>query len=459
MKRLVENIEKIHDLTLGLLEKHGITMDNEDAIKTFKKNGAHIENNRVFIPRLLIEASLQSIPSEFELKARNPVHNIRVGLPHKTLFGPSAGVLYVLNKEGHRIRGTMNDLENFHKLSHSSDFCDISCAGLLYPESTDPQKILYEQMMSAIRFSDKSLLGLTNNKKIAEDTIEMARIATQSGEGHYVMGIVNSLSPMSWDENMLDAIKIFAEKNQPLVIACCSMAGFTSHISLEGTLVSNNAEILSGLVYSQLIRPGAPVIYGNTSAVSDMRTVGLAIGAPETAVISTAACQLARYYGVPFRSGGGLSDAKDLDAQAGIEATTNLMFTMANKVDVAFHSLGILESFNTISYQKWIMDEEILARIFVLEKEMNGFSDSLIDVIGEVGTKNYLEHPDTMKHFREAFFLPKVSDRFGYSTWEARGIDIKSKTNQLVEKRLRDYQEPVLDITIAKALNQFLEHA
>jgi trimethylamine--corrinoid protein Co-methyltransferase len=452
-----EKIEKVHELTLQILEKYGIKLDNDDSLTIFKKHGAIIDGKNVKIPRTIVENALKTVPKEFELKARNATNNVKIGPNHSTLIAPSVGVLNVVNSENIRVRASIDDLSNFLKLSHTSSHCGISCAGLVYPDSSDPQRILYEQLMEAIKTSDKALMGIADNKKISEASIAMAKLSTEFDEGHYVLAGVNSLSPLSWDENMLDSIKVFAENNQPLMISCCSMAGFTSHITLEGTLVSNNVEILAGIVYSQLVNPGTPVIYGCTSTVSDMRTVGIAIGAPETGMLSTAACQLARFYEIPCRSGGGLSDSKDLDVQAGIESATNLLLTVGNNIDFALFSLGIQESFNSISYQKWIIDEEILDRIYTMKKKMNNFDDTLVDIIGQAGNDNYLQHPDTMKNFRDAFFLPKIADRNNYRTWVDRGIDAKVKANEIVNKRLNSYIEPKLDSSINKALLKYIE--
>lgn len=146
----------------------------------------------------------------------------------------------------------------------------------------------------------------------------------------------------------------YAANNQPLVLACCSMAGFTSPTTLSATVIQNNAEILAGIVLSQLVRPGAPVVYGNTSTITDMSSMNLCIGAPEYQLISTAASQLEKYYKIPYRSGGGLTDAKDPDIQAGIEATTNLLLSIANGVNFILHAVGIMESFMSVSYEKWI---------------------------------------------------------------------------------------------------------
>lgn len=457
LKALTQNqIENIHELTMQLLWKYGIEINSSEAREKFKKNGGIIDGRIVKIPKKLVDKALETVPSEFEFKARNQEYNIKIGENHRTMFVPTLGPVYTIDRNGNRVRVQMEDLINFLKLSHTSNYCDISCSMLVFPEGDNPHKMLYNQMLAAIKYSDKLLLGLTSNKKVAEDTIEMARISTGFDNGFYVLGSANGLSPMAWDENMLDSIKVYAEAQQPLAISVCSMAGFTSHISVEGTLISNNAEILSGIVYSQLCRSGAPVIYGNTSTASDMKTMGLAIGAPEAGLISTAAGQLARFYGVPYRGGGGLSDAKDMDTQAGIEAATNLFLTVGNNVDIAFHSLGIMDSFNTISYHKWIMDEEILGRIYAFKKKMK-FDSELVDIIGEIGNGNYLQQKDTMMGFRDAFFMPEISDRNNYSVWESRGVTCKSKAIDLVNERLESYVMPELDSNVEKELNRICD--
>jgi len=287
----------------------------------------------------------------------------------------------------------------------------------------------------------------------------MARIAAGNMGEHYIIGIVNSLSPMAWDERMLEGIWAYAGKRQPLVITCCSMAGFTSPTTLATTLVQNNAEILAGIILAQLINPGTPVVYGNTSTVTDMQTMNLCIGAPEYALLSTASAQLARFYGLPYRSGGGLTDAKEVDAQAGIEAMTNLLYTMANNVDFVLHSVGIMESFLCINYEKWIMDEEILGRILRMLRGVGELPDGAVDLLSEVDPSgHFLDQPDTLLNFRNVFFRPALSDRSNWDSWVKKKKSFREAVHEIWKSRLMNFTPPELPLATETELKRYINH-
>jgi trimethylamine--corrinoid protein Co-methyltransferase len=289
-------------------------------------------------------------------------------------------------------------------------------------------------MRQTIEMSDKPLVGLSQDARIAADSIEMARWAAGDDNPHFVIGVVDALSPMAWDEKMLSALMVYAQKAQPCIVTACSMAGMSSHIRLAETLVQNHAEILAGIVLAQLLHPGTPVVYGNTSVIADMRTMIPAPGSPEFALMTVAAVQLARLLGLPCRAGGGLTDAKEVDAQAGIEAAVNLMVTEMIRPDLLLQGVGLLESFATISYDKWIMDEEIIDRICRITRGIGAPGGDAVDAIGQTGPGgNYLMHPSTLTGFRTEHFIPHVSDRSSYNRWEQAGTSFAAPGHRRVE--------------------------
>ncbi|MEL7566253.1 MAG: trimethylamine methyltransferase family protein [Dehalobacterium sp.] len=448
-----EQIFDIHSLTLDLLENTGIAMHHEPSRKIFAENGADVQGEIVKIPGTLAAKMLKGLPKSFTVVGRNLQHSIKIGAGNDPVWGPAAGPVFVTDSHKNRHPGTIEDLKNFLALSQSSPYIGVACPGILSPADIAPQEKHLQAMMEAIRISDKPLVGLALGKKVSDDCIRMARIAAGDLGDYYIIGIVNSLSPMAWDERMLEAVWSYAGKGQPLILTCCSMAGFTSPTTLASTLVQNNAEVLSGMILCQLINPGTPVVYGNTSTITDMLTMNLCIGAPEYALLSTACAQLARFYGVPFRSGGGLSDAKELDPQAGIESTTNLLFTMANQVDFVLHALGVMESFLSISYEKWIMDEEILGRIYRLRRGIGELPQNAGALISEVGSGgHYLDQPDTMLNFRDVFHQPLISDRGNWDSWLAKEKTYAQKAAAACQKRLENFNPPQLPLSMESEL-------
>lgn len=448
----------VHQATLGLLEKKGIAIHHAPSRRIFQQYGALVEGEIVRIPQALVTEFLKKIPKSFSVAGRNPSRTINLGAEHKPVLGPAAGAVFVSDLEKGRRPGVLKDFKNLLSLSQSSEYIGVAAAGVISPADLAPGGRHLVQLRETIKISDKPIVGLSLGKKISEDSINMAQIAVGGMVDHYIIGIVNSLSPMAWDERMLEAIWAYAGKRQPLVIACCSMAGFTSPIALTPTLVQNNAENLTGIVLAQLINPGTPVVYGNTSTITDMLTMNLCIGAPEYVLLSTACAQLARFYGIPYRSGGGLTDAKEVDAQAGIEAAINLLFTMANNVDFVLHAMGIMESFLSISYEKWIMDEEIWGRVLSLCREVEDLPDTAVDLISKVGPGgHYLEQPDTVANCRSAFFRSTLSDHINWDSWMEKGKTYSQAAHELCKKRLEDFSPPALPLSVETELKRYTE--
>jgi trimethylamine--corrinoid protein Co-methyltransferase len=284
----------------------------------------------------------------------------------------------------------------------------------------------------------------------------MARIAAglESGAaGNSCMGIVNSLSPLGWDGKMLGSMGVFARERQPLVVAACAMSGATSHISLAGTLVSTNAEVLAGIVYMQLLAPGTPVIYGNTSGIADMETLSLSVGAPECTLLAAGAAALARYYHLPCRTGGGLCDGAFLDMQAGAESMLNLLNTVLCDADFILQALGVTESFLSISYEKWLFDEELLDKAWRFRRGIEAPVETLVDEITEAmeAEDGFLGHESTVNRFRGEFLFPLLSGRGG-----ADQKDIIAAASELRARRLLDYVQPSLPADAEAALRRFI---
>ena len=446
-------LNRIHDQAVDLLSRYGIQLMSGAARGILADHGADTQNGLVRIPAALTEKALSSLKDRFTVGARNPEHSISIGREYPPVYGPACGMVLVYDYENGRRSATMADHASLMKLTQTSRHVNIASAGTVYPTDIDLNRGLYLQMLQAIEMSDKPLLGLTQDGRMAADTIEMARMATAGRHEHFVIGVVDALSPMAWDEHMLDAIMAFAGKNQPCIITSCSMAGISSHIRLGDTLVQNHAEVLAGMILSQLVRPGAPVLYGNTTSVGDMKTMSLALGAPELPLLVNASVQLARMLKVPCRTGGGLTDAKVLDAQAGVEAAMNLLFTHMSNPDLVLQGIGVMESFSSISFDKWIMDEEILERMLRMERGIRPPDEATVDTIGAMGHRgSYLMHPSTLAGCRTEHFAPVLADRAPYSQWAKKGLPLEARTTARWKSRLEAYEPPPLDETIRREL-------
>ena len=455
-----EQIEKIHDYTLIYLEEHGVVIKHEKSREIFKSHGATVEGEIVKIPKTITEEALRTVPNTFALNARNDRNSIKIGRNCPLVVAPTTGSVFIMDENGKRY-AEFEDLINLLKIAHSSDCCDIIAPGMLFPQFDDPEIGMYKQLYETIKLSDKPILGFTQNDRMSKISIDMAKIAVGKEEGYSIIGILNTISPLIWDEAMAGALCTYAESNQPVGIACCSIAGFTSHINLLDTVFLNNVEIISGIVLTQLIRPGLPIIYGNVSGSSDMKVISLSIGSPDTILISTAAAQMAKYYNIPFRSGGALTDGKDVDAQTGVESSTSILFSYMNDVNFMLHSLGVLETYNSMSFEKWILDEESIRRTkYLKEKDLGEFSEKAIENAAQVGAGgNYLYHQDTLENFKEAFFISQVADRYSYGVWKEKEISTKSVCKGLWQTRVQEYMQAAFPASLDRDLKNYLQKA
>jgi trimethylamine--corrinoid protein Co-methyltransferase len=274
------------------------------------------------------------------------------------------------------------------------------------------------------------------------------------------VGLVNSLSPLGYASDMLEALLEYARWRQPVVVAALAMAGLTAPVTLAGVLAMQNAELLTGIVLVQLLAPGAPVVYGSVSSNVDLRTGALVIGSPELSLLISAHSQLARRYNLPSRSGGALTDANSPDAQAGYESMFSLLTTMSSDVDLVIHSAGILSSFLALSYEKLVLDDEMCGMVRRFRRGITVDRDTLAhDVIARVGPQgNYLMEMDTLQRCRTEFWQPEFIDRDGLEAWMAGGRqDAVARARVRCRQLLDQHQDPRLEKGTTRRLHDFVE--
>jgi trimethylamine--corrinoid protein Co-methyltransferase len=275
-----------------------------------------------------------------------------------------------------------------------------------------------------------------------------------------MMAIISSLSPLQYSSEMAGALIEYARHGQANMIGLLMMAGATGPVTLPGLLALQNAEMLAGITLTQLINPGAPVIYGSTSTVTDMRTGGLSIGAPELSMIQNATIQMGKFYGLPCRGSGGLTDAQSPDMQAGIESTLALNTTVVSGANFILHACGILGSYLAMSYQKFLADEEICSMLRRMLKSIE-VTDERIDLesIKSVGIGNeYLTHPKTLAHCRTEFYLSDSMSRDDFTTWQNNGKrQLAEKLAEVFQKRIDEYSPPNIAPEIVDDLNRYVQ--
>ncbi len=433
-----EEVEKIHELSVKVLAEQGVEFEDPIAVELFKKQGAKVNGAIVYIDEAMLKNALSGVPEVFEIHGRNG-KKVLIGKEH-TVIAPVSGPLYVRRGDDLH-RNTAEDYKNFQKMHHSSKVMDMLNPNLIEPSDIEREVVRNYQMAVCLKYTDKPLIGLTTSPEDTVNSIEMLQRFYGTKE-NVTLGIISVISPLKYDETMLTAVRLYAERRQPLMFACCSLPGATSPVSLFGTMVVNNAEILAGIVYAQLLQPGLPVLYGNTTGSCDLRFVTPAIGAPETALFIYASAALAQYYNIPCRTGGALSDAKTVDWQAGIESVMTMLPSLMSSSNFILHGCGVMDSFNTISYEKYILDEQ---NIEMIRKIVKGISFGDVEEeyanIAEVGPGGqYLQTMHTAMKLSEELYTPKFLHKMGYDSWKNAGA--KTVTDLAlceVDRRIESY--------------------
>jgi trimethylamine--corrinoid protein Co-methyltransferase len=275
-----------------------------------------------------------------------------------------------------------------------------------------------------------------------------------------MVSILCSRTPLGFDERMLGAIMTYAEAGMPQLISSLAIAGATAPVTLEGTLVVQNAEILAGIVLTQLIRPGTPVVFSGSSSSAAMRYGTLSVGAPEMAINTAATAQMARFYNIPSRGGGAISDAKFPDAQAGIESMMSQLMASLSGIHFVLHSAGILEGYMVASYEKFVIDDEICGMCKRIRRGENIDAERLaLEVIAQVGPGGeYLTQIHTFQNFRQEFYQPLLEERSTFAHWEAGGSqNMVQRANAKWKALLAAYEAPPLDPGVDKALRAYVE--
>ena len=456
-------IEKVHATSLQILEEIGIDIGYPQAVAVFKKGGARVEGQRVFLPSRLVEAQVQKAPRRFTLHARNPQNNVVVG-GGNILFAPGYGAAFVTDLVNGRRKATLKDFENFVKLTGASAYQDILSGTVVEPTDVPYETRHAHMIYTAVKYSDKCIMGSTMGARAARECIQMAAIlaggCSQIESTPAIIGLVGPLTPLKYDARMLGALMEYAAAGQPTLITSLAIAGATGPVTLAGNLALQNAEVLAGIVLVQLIREGTPVIFGGASSNTEMRNGTLSIGSPEMAINTAATAQMARYYKLPSRSGGAVCDAKFPDAQASYESMMCLLMAMTCGTSFVLHSAGILESFNCMSYEKFIIDDEMCGMVKRIKRAIDVSPDTLaFDLIKAVGPGgHFLDKDHTFDHFRTEFFQPHLSSRDDFVVWQTKGSPRSpEKAHQRVGEILETYEAPQLPADVDRDLQTFIE--
>jgi trimethylamine---corrinoid protein Co-methyltransferase len=456
-----DEINLIHDASMEILTETGVKFNSPEALDLFRDNGFTVTNPRVFITEKEVMRALETVPSRFVVHARNSEYNVAIG-EDDFVFLPTAGAPNVSDADGMRRPAVMEDYFTCCKLVQTSDQLDMNGYLTIQPNDVPSQIAHLDMMMASLTLCDKVFLAASTFRQAALDSVAMAAMVwgglDQLKKQPVMPAIVHAASPLKYSPEMAEIIIDMARLGQPLVITDMVLAGTSGPVSLPGLLAMANAEILSGIVLAQLAGPGTPVVYGSVSAPSDMRTVASAVGAPEAVVLASAIIQLAQHYRVPCRTGGMLTNSHCLDSQAAAEGTLMMSTAVRNGANFILHACGQLGSYISMSFEKWILDEEVCRTLRRVLKAMDINVESIdVDTIKSMGSDgNYLTHPTTFKHCR-SLYQPYLFTRDDYQTWATRGARrVADQTRSILEKRLQGYEKPHIDPGLERELEEYV---
>ena len=445
-----------------VLEEIGIEFrDDAEALELWRNAGADVKGERVHFPKGLCRTLLETAPPVFTQHARNPERSVQIG-GDATVFAPVYGPPFVRDLEGKRRYATIEDFQNFVKLAYMAPSMHHSGGTVCEPVDIAVNKRHLDMVYSHIRYSDKPFMGSVTAPERAEDTVEMCKIVF--GEDFVdrncvLLNLINANSPMVFDETMLGAAKVYARNNQACVISPFILSGAMSPVTVAGTLTQILAEVLAGASFTQLIRPGAPVLFGTFAASISMQSGAPTFGTPEPSLVSYGAAQLARRAGLPFRTGGSLCGSKIPDAQAAHESAATLNMTLLAGTNFALHSAGWLEGGLVSSYEKFMIDQDQLGMMQKMAEGIDLSEESqALDAIREVGPgSHYLGCAHTQANFKTAFYTSPLADNNSFEQWQIEGEKrIEQRANELCRHWLEAYQGPDLDPGIDEGLQAFI---
>jgi trimethylamine--corrinoid protein Co-methyltransferase len=458
VERTKQNL--IHDASLELLSNTGVAFHTEDAIRLFRSRGFKTDQNIVFFNEAQIQTALRAAPAEFTVRAREPEYSLALGGHNAPALAPGYGAPFIMRSDGSRRKATIADYQSFCKLVQTSS--TINFNGFMMGDPSDLSADTYhlDMLLNSITLCSKPFMGSPLSPQAAQDSVRMARIVFGNSLKPVMVSNINSLAPLQFSFEMAQSILIFAEAGQPVIITGGGIMGSTVPIRLAGLITIQNAAVLAGLTLAQLVNPGTPVLYGAAGSPLDMQTGAYYQGGPETNQAISAGVSMAIYYGLPSRGGGSMTDSHTLNYQAGYQSALALNAAIASGVSFVLHACGILGAYMTMSFEKFLADEELCRHLL---KTIQPFeiSDEAIDLslIREVGVGGqFLTHRSTFERCRSEFLSLPLANRLPFDQWQTRpDKSYQAKAKSALTARLSEYQKPNIDPAMEKELMKYVE--
>lgn len=454
-----ESLDRIHAYSLELLRDTGIRFPSAKALAIFKKHRFKVDGSMVYFEEKDIQKALRTVPAAFTIEARNPSRNIRIG-ENNFVMAPGYGPPFIIEPSGAKRKATLDDVETFCKLVQTSKHIDFNSAILVQPHDVPVETAHLDMLLPTLTLTDKPIMGSSASEAAARDSLHLAEMIWGRLDKPVMLSLINSLSPLQYASESVDALMVYAAARQPLIIHSACMLGATGPITTAGSLVISNATTLAGICLAQLINPGAPLVYGLAGSPTDMYTGGYISSTPEDVQHVAIAGAMGRYYNMPCRSQGALTDSFGLDYQAGMESAFMMTAAALSGVHVTLHACGTCGSMLAMSFEKFIADEDLCGALTKLIQPIEMTDDAFaLDLIKQVGASgNYLTQVHTVNRCRDEFFNPDLISRARHDEWfEIPSQQISARAQKLLEKRLAQYEKPQMDPNLEKHLIQFVK--
>ena len=447
--------------------QHGLVLDS-DPLDLWERAGATVKREaggkrgRVRVDRALLLETVATAPASFTLHARNPERNVTIGGDH-IVFASVSGPAYSVNLERGRRPGTLSDCEDLTRLAHQFNVLHVMPWAPVEPSDLPVTTRHLDFMRVQMTNTDRALMCPCRGGVVAGDAVEMAAILFGGREAirrhPAIMTVVNVNSPLRYDEVMSAGLLTYARAGQVPIVTPFILAGAMGPITVAGALAQQNAEALVGIGLAQLANPGTPVVYGGFTTDTHMRSGNPSFGTPEGAWATLVGGQLARRYGLPYRTSGGLCSSTVPDAQAAYETMMSLWTSVLAHGNFIYHAAGWIEGGLTASYEKFILDVDMVAMLASLLAGYEVNDDTLaLESVAQVGPGgHHFDTAHTLERYSTAFFDPLVAVRQGYEQWHESGAaDAAERARGVWQHLLESYEPPPLDAAVAEALDDFV---
>jgi trimethylamine--corrinoid protein Co-methyltransferase len=459
-----EEIRRIHQASLRVLERTGVCVRHAAARELYRQAGARVDGDRVTLHEGTVEAALATVPQRVLLAGRDPAQDVLLE-GARVYAGTGGSPAAVVDPGETRPRAaTLRDLTDLARLADALERCDFLVVPLT-PTDVPEEDLPVNRFYACLSQSSKHVMGGLNSVAGARQVRQLGALIAGSEEALRERPIVSAIaswmvSPLHLDPEVTDILLEWCSYGLPIALSSAPMAGSTSPVTLVGTLVQLHAEQLSGIVLTQSVRPGTPVLAGYIPGVADMRSGGYLGGAVEFGMMQAGAAQLARLCGVPIYGSGGMSDSKLPDIQAGTEKMATLLLAAMGGCNYIHHAIGMVANMSATSLEQAVIDDEIAGMVFRVLRGLAVSDEALaVDAIDRVGPGgHFLTDPHTLQFLRAEVFHPRLADRQGWPAWGAGGQEsMRGRARARVGNLLRTHQprglEPEVDAAIRHRFN------